>query len=94
MEEATKLASTLPSSSEVALRMKKVLAPPVFQSTSQESRSEIQSDFRWLRERAKKFSGRWVALRNGKLLAATENFNDLVDEVRSNQLDVTLYHRC
>lgn len=93
IEEARKLASSLPGSS-ISARLKRLLAPPVVRSASDDSRPEIGSDFHWLRKKAIQFTGLWVALSNGRLLASAESLKALLDEAQSKHLTVTLYHRC
>jgi hypothetical protein len=51
-------------------------------------------EFRWLKENAEAYSGRWVAVSGYQLVAAAKTLEALLKEVRSRVLDCSpLLHR-
>lgn len=59
----------------------RVLAPPVATAVTQPNRPDIRADFDWLRSHRDEYAGRWVALRDGQLLAAAESVDSLIAQV-------------
>lgn len=59
----------------------RVVAPPIVTTRLESPRSDIRSDRDWVRANRLEYRGKWVALRNGELLAAAETVESLVDEV-------------
>ena len=70
----------------------RVLAPPVATAVTRPSRPDIRADFDWLRTHHNEYAGRWVALKDGQLLATAESVDGLfaqVGDVRNTGILVT-----
>lgn len=59
------------------VKMARVLAPPRLVGLSP-AEPDAGDNTKWLRENAASYRGRWVALKNGNLLAAADSLGDLV----------------
>ena len=60
----------------------RILAPPKI-TTSREpgGHPEIRANRDWLKQNRVEYRGRWVAIKNGELLAVGHNFNDVAAQV-------------
>lgn len=82
---ARKLIDALPAnqvSNAVLRRWRGVLAEPVVRRKMSE-RTARTRDFQWLRENSCAYTGRWVALADGELLAADESLTELRRRLRT-----------
>ncbi|MCK6627859.1 MAG: hypothetical protein L6R45_22115 [Anaerolineae bacterium] len=55
----------------------RVLAPPVGREVSTVYTQNLNASQLWLREHAPEYRGRWVAVREGELVATAESLNEL-----------------
>lgn len=93
---ARKLLAALPLeylSDPLLLRLLKTLAQPIVK-TSQKRDVDRQKDYEWLRDHAQEYTGQWVALHEGQLLAASETLRDISEKVKALRLShPPLLHR-
>ena len=81
---ARKLVAAVPSdyiANEPLRRLRVVLAEPVVRRRLP-SRTKLFRDIDWLRKNATRYSGKWVALADGELLAADESLASLRRRLR------------
>ena len=55
----------------------RVLAPPTFSEAETSIPQRLVESRQWLRENAHRFRGKWVAVRDGRLLGAADHLRDL-----------------
>jgi len=82
---ARKLIDALPAnqvSNAVLRRWRGVLAEPVVRRKMSEGTVRTR-DFQWLRENSGPYTGTWVALADGELLAADESLTELRRRLRA-----------
>ena len=87
---ARRLVAAVPSdhsANEPLRRLRVVLAEPVVRRRLP-ARTMPSGDIDWLRENAAKYSGKWVALADGELLAADESLASLRRRLRKLSLKV------
>lgn len=60
-----------------------VLAPPKITSVKRNPPPDRQANRNWIEQNRTEYRGRWVALKNGQLLADGKNIDDLVSQVGS-----------
>jgi hypothetical protein len=63
----------------------RVLAPPKVIRSDLPSAPSVKANREWLKEHAKDYRGRWVALRNGGLVGVASSFDELVEQVGDTQ---------
>lgn len=63
-------------------RLRNLIAAPMTRA-SQKRDTDRASDFDWIRKHAQEYSGQWVALLNGQLLASAVSLRDLLGQVNS-----------
>lgn len=61
--------------------LSQVVAPPIVTTRHEAPRPDIRADRDWIQLHRPEYRGKWVALRNGELLATAETVDALVDEV-------------
>ncbi|MBO1351227.1 MAG: hypothetical protein EBE86_029440 [Hormoscilla sp. GUM202] len=68
---------------EILNKYARILAPPVVKvsPSSPERRQNFLANHEWLKENRFKYRGRWIALRNGKLLGNAADVDELVAQV-------------
>lgn len=67
-------------------RLRKVLAPPTLR-VSQKRDTDRSLDYQWIRDHRQEYRGRWVALHEGRLLAAAASLRGLLEELKSLRLE-------
>lgn len=63
------------------MRMARILSPPEIRVVQGEQNSTWEKNKVWLEENRHLYQEQWVALRNGELLAAADNFGSLIKEL-------------
>jgi len=68
---------------EILKKYARILAPPVVKvsPSSPERRQNFLANHEWLKKNRLKYRGRWIALRNGKLLGNAADVDELVAQV-------------
>ena len=67
------------------MKLRNTLAAPVTKISQKrdiDRALDYQLDYQWIRDHAQDYRGQWVALDNGKLLAATGSLRELLDRVK------------
>lgn len=85
---ARKLLAGLPLeylSDPLVLRLLKTLAQPIVKIRKKQD-VDRQKDYDWLRDHAREYAGQWVALHDGRLLAASATLRDLSEKVKALRL--------
>lgn len=67
-------------------RLRKMLAVPT-SKTSQKRDIDRTQDYKWIRNYAQDYRGKWVALDNGRLLATASSLRELLDCVKALRLE-------
>ncbi len=62
-------------------RMAKILAPPIVHSVERPADSGLSANRDWLRSHRSEYKGRWIALRDGQMLASAESAEQLAEQV-------------
>lgn len=65
-------------------RWSQLLRPPLAKTSPRRSRGDFGADNAWLRENRDAFLGRWVALRDGKLLDSDATLRLLLDRLTAS----------
>lgn len=74
-------------------RLRKILAPPTVRTTPRRD-SDRKSDYEWIRANQQAYRGQWVALAEGRLLAAATSLRELREQLKALQLErPPLIHR-
>lgn len=74
VDEARKLAATIhPGASPTLDKWRNALAEPRAVLDKSTAKGNMKEDARWLRDNSEKYTGKWVALKDGKLLGAHES---------------------
>jgi len=93
---ARKLLAAIPLeylSDPLVLRLLKMLAQPKVKIREKQD-IDRQKDYDWLRDHAQEYTGRWVALHNGQLLAAAATLRDISEKLKVLRLSrPPLLHR-
>ncbi len=79
-EAAAKGAQRYPDHAELQ-KMAHILAPPTVTASKAPPRPGIQANRDWLNAHWDDYRGRWVALRDGELLAAADSLDGLSEQV-------------
>jgi hypothetical protein len=73
-------------SDPIIMRLRNMLAIPVTK-VSQKRDIDRTLDYQWIRDHAQDYRGHWVALNNGKLLAAAVSLRELLEHVKPFNLE-------
>lgn len=74
-------------------RLRKILTPPTIRKTPRRD-SDRRSDYEWIRANEEAYRGQWVALDEGRLLAAATSLRELREQLKALQLErPPLIHR-
>ncbi len=77
-------ASKFPQDAQLA-RYALVLAPPRVIRTEYAPDTTIAQDKNWIKQNGDRYRGKWIALRNGELLGATDTLQELIDALGKNR---------
>mgnify|MGYP006272214089 CR=1 FL=1 len=58
-----------------------ILAPTKVTSVNRGGHPEIGADHEWMKKHRLEYRGRWVAIKNGQLLASGKNLDEIVDQI-------------
>jgi hypothetical protein len=86
---ARKALTALPvgqQSDPIIMRLRNTLAVPVTK-TSHKRDIDRTLDYQWIRDHAQDYRGHWVAVNNGKLLAAAVSLRELLEHVKPLNLE-------
>jgi len=63
----------------------RVLAPPKVIRSDLPPTPSVKANREWLKENAKNYRGRWVALRNGELVGVANSFEELTGQIKNTR---------
>lgn len=58
-----------------------ILAPTKVTSVDRGGHPEIGADHEWMKKNRLEYRGRWVAIKNGQLLASGKNLDEIVEQI-------------
>ncbi|MFB2892789.1 DUF5678 domain-containing protein [Aerosakkonemataceae cyanobacterium BLCC-F50] len=58
-----------------------ILAPAKITTVDRGGHPEIQADHEWIKKNIAEYRGRWVALKNGKLLASGNDLDEIIKQI-------------
>lgn len=60
-----------------------ILAPPKVRVVPRDRSRDVQADIDWIKQNRVEYQGRWVAIKNGQLLASGKSHDDVIAQVGS-----------
>lgn len=68
------------------LRLLRILAPPIVKKSDKQD-TDRQKDYAWLRDHARDYTGQWLALDDGRLVAVAATLRDIRAKVKALRLN-------